>query len=45
MLSGDLPEQFAAPATDDDGIPPGLQLEREGKADAAGGAGNEDGVS
>ena len=45
VLGGDPLEQFGAAAADDDGVAPGLQREREGEADAAGGAGDEDGVS
>ena len=44
MPGGDLLEQVGPPAADDHGVAPGLQLHRQGEADAAGGAGDEDGV-
>jgi len=45
MLGGDVLQQIGAPAADDDGVAPRVQREREGEADPAGGAGDEDGVS
>jgi hypothetical protein len=42
MLSGDPLQQVGAPAADDDGVTPGLQLGGEGQTNAAGGAGDED---
>jgi hypothetical protein len=42
---GDLVKQVGSPAADDHGVAPGVQLHRQGEADAAGGAGDEDGVA
>ena len=41
----DLLQQVGAPAADDHGVAAVVQRDREGEADAAGGAGNEDGVA
>jgi hypothetical protein len=45
VLGRDPRQLFAAAAADDDGVAPGLEPDGEGEADAAGGAGDEDGVS
>ena len=42
---GDLIKQVGSPAADDHGVAPGVQFDRQGEADAAGGAGDEDGVA
>jgi len=44
MLGGDPLEEVGPPAADDDGVAPGVQFRGQGEADAAGGAGDEDGV-
>src|SRR5258708_8672670 len=45
VLGGDAVHKFGAAAADDHGVVVGLQCDREGQADAAGGAWDEDGVA